>query len=372
MATKRVLITGSSGLIGSQAVLLFDGLGYEIHGIDNNARKHYFGRDGDTAWNLDRLEEQTKFFTHHDLDIGEASAIDRIVSELRPDHLIHCAAQPAHEYSREHPVVDFHVNVEGTVNLLEACRRHRPDATFIFCSSSKVYGPVNDLPYVELEARFDFPPHCRNCVACGNPALPGWSYEGLRERFPLEPGDGRGVYGTGKAAADLLVQEYGLSYGMPTVCLRGNCMTGSAHSPAQLHGFLAYLARCVTEGRTYSILGYEGKQVRDNIHAADFVAAIQMLCSSPPKPGTVYNLGGGRENSVSVLEAIDILESIAGKKLNAQYVEEPRHGDHRIYISDMTKFRKDYPDWELQWSLQDICADLIRGFRTQSRLLRIA
>jgi CDP-paratose 2-epimerase len=367
MTAKRVLVTGSSGLIGSEAVLLFDSLGYDVYGIDNNARKGFFGPDGDTAWNLERLKSQTKRFTQYHADLRDSAAMHKILRETKPDHIIHCAAQPAHEYARQQPVVDFHVNVTGTLNLLEACRAHAPEATFIFCSSSKVYGPVNDLPYEELSTRYDLPRPDGEEPTIKSSKLPGWSYDGLNEDFPLEPGDGRGVYGTDKAAADLLVQEYGLSFGIRTVCLRGNCMTGPAHAPAQLHGFLAYLAKCLVEGRTYRILGYHGKQVRDNIHASDFVAAIYELCLAPPRPGGVYNIGGSRENSVSIVEAVELLEQMSNARLATEYIDQPRHGDHRVYISDTSKFRKDYPSWRIKWSIPDICTDLLQRLRFRAQ-----
>jgi len=368
MRSRRVVITGSSGLIGSEAVRLFDKFGYHVHGVDNNSRGRFFGPDGDTKWNLERLKQSTDAFTHHDLDIRDAAAIQRLVSEVCPDYVLHCAAQPAHEYARKHPLVDFHVNVTGTLNLLEACRKSCPEAPFVFCSSSKVYGPVNDIPYVESPTRFEFAPGMSSPYPRGGLSPNGWSFDGIGEDFPIEPGNGRGIYGTGKAAADLLVQEYGISYGMPTVCLRGNCMTGSSHSSAELHGFLAYVARCLMESRTYNIFGYKGKQVRDNIHAFDYVTAMYMVCISPPRPGTVYNVGGGRSNSVSIIEAIAMLEKITGRRLQTRYLEEPRYGDHRIYISDDSKFRKDYPGWGIKWSLPDICEDLIHRYDQGERL----
>lgn len=345
-----VLVTGSAGLIGSEAVLLFESLGCKVHGVDNNSRQVFFGVDGDTSWNLERLHRETKNFENHTVDIRDSTKIEDLIRRLKPDHVIHCAAQPAHDYARQHPDVDFSVNVEGTINLLEACRKHAPVANFIFCSSSKVYGSVNSLPFKELATRYELDDDC---------TLPGVSSQGINEDFPISGGDGRGIYGSGKAAADLLVQEYGRTYGMRTVCLRGNCMTGPAHSPAELHGFLAYLALCLREGRTYNILGFKGKQVRDIIHSSDFVKAVSMIYMSPPEPGTVYNLGGGRKNSVSIREASDLLENITGKQLQTTYQDEPRHGDHRIYISDTTRFRKDYPGWEIGWSIEEICQDLI-------------
>jgi CDP-paratose 2-epimerase len=273
--------------------------------------------------------------------------------------VLHCAAQPAHEYARSHPVTDFEVNVTGTVNLLDACHRYCPEAPFVYCSSSKVYGRVNEIPYVELPTRYEVVPDSR---------FKGVSPDGITEEFPLDGGDGRGIYGTGKAAADLLVQEYGRTYGMPTVCLRGNCMTGSGHSPAELHGFLAYLARCVMEGRAYNILGFKGKQVRDVIHSFDFVNAMNLICLSPPQPGMVYNLGGGPANSVSIVEAVHMLEGLAGTRLLTEYRDRPRKGDHRIYISDTSRFRRHYPTWEIRWNLEDICRDLLTRFDTSKVL----
>jgi len=450
---KKILITGSSGLIGSEIALLYDRAGYRVFGVDNNSRKRFFGPDGDTRWNLARLNAKATRFTHVDMDIRDTACVEQLVSEVRPDCVIHCAAQPAHEYARRHPGVDFHVNVAGTMNLLEACRMHAPGAVFVFCSSSKVYGPVNEIPFVELPTRFDidgvgadcgagFPaceerqpgkaaprndrqdarptktriawantlvgaavPRIESGAGSGGPLkdngraetpaptmagmtgsahqrlhpempipprttpLTGWSFSGITEEFPIEPGDGRGVYGTGKAAADLLVQQYGITYGMPTVCLRGNCMTGPAHSSAELHGFLAYLARCLVQGREYTVIGYGGKQVRDNIHSYDYATAIFALCASPPAPGTVYNIGGGRRNSVSILEAISLMEQISGKRLKTAFADRPREGDHRVYISDMAKFRTDYPEWKLKWSIEEICEDLIRGMTGSSLAL---
>jgi CDP-paratose 2-epimerase len=353
MKSGTVLVTGSSGLIGSETVELFNRLGYVVHGIDNNSRQCFFGPDGDTTWNLERLRRECSSYIHHHVDIRSQGKLDRLVKEVRPDFVVHCAAQPAHDYARQYPVVDFHINVLGTANLLEACREHVPESPFVFCSSSKVYGPVNDIPYQESATRYDIRAHGDS---------PGVSNQGINENFPLSGGNGRGIYGSGKAAADLMVQEYGETYGVPTVCLRGNCMTGSGHSPAELHGFLAYLAKCLMQGRTYHIFGYKGKQVRDIIHASDFANAILMACLAPPQPGTVYNLGGGRPNSVSILEAADMLETLSGMRLKTRCVEEPRHGDHRIYISDTTKFRTDYPAWGISRSLEDICVDLIERF----------
>ena len=353
MQSGTVLITGSAGLIGSETVELFNRLGYVVHGIDNNSRQCFFGPDADTTWNLERITRECNSYVHHHADIRSASELDRLVKNVKPDFVVHCAAQPAHDYARQHPVVDFHINVLGTANLLEACRTHVPHAPFVFCSSSKVYGPVNAIHFQERATRYEFR---------ADEFPPGVSHEGINEDFPLSGGDGRGVYGSGKAAADLMVQEYGETYGMPTVCLRGNCMTGSGHSPAELHGFLAYLARCLMEGRTYTIFGYKGKQVRDIIHASDFANAILMTCLAPPAPGMVYNVGGGRQNSISILEAVEMLQALTGIRLKTTYAEEHRHGDHRVYISDTTEFRRDYPAWGISRSLEDICTELVDRF----------
>ncbi|MCA1961477.1 MAG: NAD-dependent epimerase/dehydratase family protein [Desulfomonile sp.] len=381
---KKILITGSSGLIGSEIALLFDGAGYRVFGVDNNSRERFFGPDGDTRWNLARLKAKTSAFTHIDMDIRDATGMERLVRDVRPDCVVHCAAQPAHEYARRFPAVDFQVNVTGTMSLLEVCRMHTPDAVLVFCSSSKVYGPVNDIPFVETPTRFDLVgqaprlsidrqdarlPKTGIGGADSNPPakvhgrapLQGWSFNGITEEFPIEPGDGRGIYGTGKAAADLMVQQYGITYGMRTVCLRGNCMTGPGHSPAEIHGFLAYLARSLVQGREYTVIGFRGKQVRDNIHSFDYATAVFALCTAPPAPGTVYNIGGGRGNSVSLLEAISLMEQVSGKRLKINFADFPREGDHRVYISDMSKFRKDYPEWELKWPIEQICEDLVRS-----------
>lgn len=351
---KRVLITGTSGLIGSEAVLRFSREGWKVYGVDNNDRERFFGKDGDTTWRLNEIMAACPDFVPISGDITDQFEVARLVKDIRPHALLHCAAQPAHEYSRAHPASDFHINVWGTINLLEACRVLSPETVFVFCSSSKVYGPVNDLPCDEFPTRFDVVEdvweHAR--VGVGK-------WEGIAEDFPLSPGDGRGIYGTGKVAADLYCQQYGLDYGIRTVCLRGNCMTGSGHSGAPLHGFLAYLAKCVNEGRTYTINGYNGKQVRDNIHAADYVDAMFRIVNDPPAPGEVFNIGGGRENSVSILEAIDLMEQASGRKLYAAYREDHRPGDHRWYITDNSKIKARYPGWDITWKLEHIINDLV-------------
>jgi CDP-paratose 2-epimerase len=257
-------------------------------------------------------------------------------------------------YAYENPIEDYDLNVTATLKLLENTSTYTPDSPFIFCSSSKVYGLINKLPNREFITRFDFP------IKFTITDIPGWSYDGIREDFPLGGGDGRGMYGTNKAAADLLVQEYGESFGIKTTCLRGQCMTGAGHAGAELHGFLAYMARCFKEDRPYTIEGYKGKQLRDVIHSHDFANAIIMIAENPPAPGTVYNLGGGRGNSVSVLEAIELMEKLTGKTLKVEYNRNPRHGDHRIFVNDNSKFLSHYPSFAIGWSVEDICKEFFK------------
>ena len=317
---KTALVTGSSGLIGSEMVATLDGLGWAVHGLDNNMRMDFFGPDGDTTANLERLVGATKRFTHHALDVRDRAGVATLVGEIRPDLLVHCAAQPSHDLAARRPFDDFDVNAVGTLNLLEAARASCPESPFVFLSTNKVYGDApNELELVELETRYDY----------ADPEL----HEGIDESCRIDA-TLHSLFGASKAAADLLVQEYGRYFGMPTVCFRGGCLTGSSHASAELHGFLAYLARCVLEGRAYRIYGYKGKQVRDNIHASDVCAAALAFAESP-RPGAVYNIGGGRANSVSILEAIARLEELTGRELAVEYVDEARRGDHICYISDL-------------------------------------
>ena len=340
---KRALITGSSGLIGSEAVAFFDRLGWRVDGIDNNLRRDFFGPDGDTSQNLRRLRETTRHFTPHTLDVRDREGMARLVRDVEPNLIVHCAAQPSHDLAAQRPFDDFEVNAGGTLNLLEAARRHCPEAPFVHMSTNKVYGDApNEFPLVELETRYDYAaPEHHNGVA-----------EHCRVDASLHS-----LFGASKLAADVMVQEYGRYFGLPTVCFRGGCLTGANHSGAELHGFLAYLARAVREGRRYRIFGYKGKQVRDNIHAHDVCAAMLAFFEAP-RAGAVYNLGGGRGNSVSVVEAIARLETICGKRLQSEYVETPRRGDHICYISDLGRWHADYPQWRLTRSLDDILLEL--------------
>jgi CDP-paratose 2-epimerase len=343
MPRKTALVTGSSGLIGSEAVAFLDERGWTVHGVDNNMRREFFGEHGDTTWNLERLQGVTQRFVHHNVDIRDRAEILRLISEVGPDLLIHAAAQPSHDLAASRPFDDFDVNAVGTLNLLEAARRACPESPFVFLSTNKVYGDApNELPLVELETRWDY----------GDPALK----DGIDETCRIDA-TMHSLFGASKAAADLLVQEYGRYFGMPTVCFRGGCLTGPHHSGAELHGFLAYIARAIREARPYRIFGYKGKQVRDNIHSYDVCTAIMAFCERPV-PAAVYNLGGGRENSISMVEAIARLEELSNRKLERTYVDEPRLGDHICYISNLGRLRSDFPEWEVTISLDEILRQL--------------
>lgn len=343
MKTTTALITGSSGLVGSEAVSFFDRRGAKTHGIDNNMRHDFFGPDGDTTWNLRRLRRVTKSFTHHDLDIRDRSRLMALVRQIQPDLIIHCASQPSHDLAKDRPFDDFEVNAVGTLNLLEAARQHCPESPFIFMSTNKVYGDApNEIPLVELETRLDYAAQ--------------EDKEGIDESCRIDASL-HSLFGASKLAADIMVQEYGRYFDMPTVCFRGGCLTGPNHSSAELHGFLAYLARATHEGRHYRIFGYKGKQVRDNIHSQDVCSACLAFFESP-KVAAVYNLGGGRENSISVVEAIKRFEDEIGKPLARTYVNEARRGDHACYISDLSRFRNDYPSWRMEYPLDRIISEL--------------
>jgi CDP-paratose 2-epimerase len=339
--TKTALVTGSSGLIGSEAVTFLDERGWTVHGVDNNMRREFFGEHGDTTWNLERLLASTSRFEHHGLDVRDREGVARLFAEHRFDLVFHCAAQPSHDLAASRPFDDFEVNAVATLNLLEAARVHAPESPFVFMSTNKVYGDApNEVELVELETRWHY--------ADGR--------DGIDETMRIDMTT-HSLFGASKVAADVMVQEYGRYFGLPTVCFRGGCLTGPAHSAAELHGFLAYVARAIREGRTYRIYGYKGKQVRDNIHAHDVCTAM-MAYADAPRPGAVYNLGGGRENAISVLEAIGRFEELIGTALDTEYVEEPRRGDHICYVSDLSRFRSDYPDWELTMSLDAILDEL--------------
>jgi CDP-paratose 2-epimerase len=336
-------VTGSSGLVGSEAVTFFAARGFGVDGVDNNLRREFFGPDGDTTATLERLRRSVPTFVHHGYDIRDQSAVLDLVRRCRPSLILHAAAQPSHDLARQRPFDDFDVNARATLTLLEAARQYCPEAPFVFMSTNKVYGDApNEKPLVERPTRWDY-------------ALPG-DEAGIDETCRVDASL-HSLFGASKLAADILVQEYGRTFDMPTVCFRAGCLTGAAHAGAELHGFLAYLARAVREGRVYRIYGYKGKQVRDNLHAVDVCRAALAFYESPRR-GAVYNLGGGRANSVSVLEAISRLEVLVGTSLKVEYLDANRLGDHVCYISDLRRFRTDYPAWTVTRSLDDILREL--------------
>src|SRR5215470_10404277 len=352
MKAKTILVTGSSGLIGSETVEHFDRQGHRVIGIDNNMRREFFGPAGDTLWNLERLKSSTRNFTHFSADIRDRAALDDLFKANRFDLIIHCAAQPSHDKARDIPILDFEVNALGTLNLLEATRQHCPEAVFIFMSTNKVYGDApNEIPMRELPTRWEY-------------ARPE-DYHGVAETCRIDQSL-HSLFGASKAAADLLAQEYGRYFKMNVGIFRGGCLTGPAHSGVELHGFLSYLVKVTLSGGTYSVYGYKGKQVRDNIHSYDIVRAIEEFAANP-RPGEVYNLGGGRENSISMLEAIERIEQMSGKHLTWQYVEEARKGDHICYISNLGKFKKDYPNWKITRGLDSILEEIIASQREQRK-----
>ena len=354
MKLKTVLITGSSGLIGSEAVEYFDRQGCEVHGVDNNMRRMFFGNLGDTRWNLSRLRKSTRHFTHHDLDIRDRTAMETLFQSHRFDLIIHCAAQPSHDKARDIPILDFEVNALGTVNLLESTRLHCPEAVFILLSTNKVYGDApNEIPLKELESRWEY-------------ARPE-DYNGISENCRIDR-TLHSLFGASKASADLMAQEYGRYFGMNVCVFRGGCLTGPSHSGVELHGFLSYLVKVAISESTYSVFGYKGKQVRDNIHSHDVVLAIEAFAADP-RCGEVYNLGGGRGNSISILEAIHKIEQRTGKKLKWKYVEENRKGDHICYISDLGKFKSHYPNWKITIGLDEILKQIVEFEEQKTRAL---
>jgi CDP-paratose 2-epimerase len=351
----KILITGSSGLIGSEAVAFYDSHGHEVHGVDNNMRKMFFGEKGDTEWNLQRLRETTRRFSHREMDIRNRDALMELFRLRRFDLVIHCAAQPSHDRAREFPLVDFEVNALATLNLLEACRLSNPEAVFIFMSTNKVYGDVpNELPMIETETRFDY-------------ARPE-DYEGISEECRIDRST-HSIFGASKVAADVMVQEYGRYFGMKTGTFRGGCLTGSYHSGVELHGFLNYLVNVAVTGKQYTIFGYKGKQVRDNLHSHDVIQAFEAF-RERGIPGEVYNLGGGRENSISVLEAIRRIEEIAGKRLKWSYQEQNRIGDHICYISDLRKMKSHFPEWTVTRTLDCILEEMVKAEMQKIRVGR--
>jgi CDP-paratose 2-epimerase len=340
---RKILITGSSGLIGSEVCSYFSERGWDVHGVDSNMRKVFFGPEGDTRWNQHRLETDLASFTHHELDIRNREGVLSLIEELTPYAIVHTAAQPSHDRAAAIPFEDFDTNAVGTLNLLEATRRHARDAVFVHLSTNKVYGDrPNTLDLVELETRWDY-------------ADPDYA-KGISEDFPIDQSK-HSLFGASKVAADVMVQEYGRYFDMKTACLRGGCLTGPNHSGVELHGFLSYLVKCNLTGRKYTVFGYKGKQVRDNIHALDVARFIEAFVEAP-RSGEVYNLGGGRDNSCSILEAFQLIEDISGKEMVYDYNEQNRSGDHICYISDLSKMKAHYPEWDISKSLKDIFTEI--------------
>lgn len=344
----HILVTGCSGLIGSEAVLYFDRLGYRVTGLDNNMRQVFFGLQGDTRWNLARIRRETSSFNHSDLDIRDREGLARLFRNSSFDAVIHCAAQPSHDKARDIPLIDFDVNAGGTINLLEMTRQYCPDAVFIHVSTNKVYGDApNELPLVELETRYDYADLKHR--------------DGIAEDFRIDQSL-HSLFGASKAASDIIAQEYGRYFGMKVGIFRGGCLTGPSHSGVELHGFFNYLIKVAVTGTAYTILGYKGKQVRDQIHSYDVIRAFEAFMNNP-KQGEVYNIGGGRANSASVLECISLIEKLTGKAINWSYVEQNRIGDHICYISNLNKMKMHFPGWEITRSLSDICQEIISSYQ---------
>jgi CDP-paratose 2-epimerase len=348
---RAILITGSSGLIGSEVATFFHEQGFLVYGVDNNQRAVFFGPQGDTRWSQQRLVKTLPNFRHYELDIRNRQGVLEMVKELKPSVIIHTASQPSHDRAAAIPFEDFDTNALGTLNLLEASRQFCPEAPFIHMSSNKVYGDLpNTIRLKELETRWDY----------DDPAY----VNGVPESFSIDQSK-HSLFGASKVAADIMVQEYGRYFNMPTCCLRGGCLTGPNHSGVELHGFLSYLVKCNLEGREYSIFGYKGKQVRDNIHSEDVARFIYEFAKAP-RYGEVYNLGGGKANSCSILEAFNITAAFTGKQQVYSYVDQNRIGDHICYYSDLTKMKAHYPMWNITKSLPQTIEDIVRSW--QSRL----
>jgi CDP-paratose 2-epimerase len=350
MGKRSVLVTGSCGLIGSEVCVFFARQGFHVAGIDSNHRAVFFGPEGDTSWSLSRLQSGIPDYRHAALDIRDREAVLTLIEELRPDVIVHTAAQPSHDRAAAIPFLDFEVNALGTLHLLEAARRSCPESPFIFTSTNKVYGDrPNTIALAELDTRWDY-------------ADPAYA-NGIAEDFSIDQSK-HSLFGASKVAADVLVQEYGRYFNMPTCCLRGGCLTGPNHSGVELHGFLSYLVKCNLEGREYKVYGYKGKQVRDNIHSED-VARFMFEFAQAPRVAEVYNLGGGKGNSCSILEAFARVEAITGRPMNWRYVDENRVGDHICYYSDLRKMRAQFPGWDIGKSLDDIFREIAGSWKAR-------
>ena len=346
----KILVTGSSGLIGSEVSSYFSKHGHSIHGIDNNQRAVFFGKKGDTTWRLKELKDNLPSFNHHNIDIRDRSKVLRLLQDLKPDAIVHTAAQPSHDKAASIPFEDFDVNAVGTLNLLEATRLACPESPFIHLSTNKVYGDgPNQIKLKELQTRWDYDD-------------PYYS-KGISEKFSIDQCK-HSLFGASKVAADIMVQEYGRYFGMATCCLRGGCLTGPSHSGVELHGFLSYLVKCNLQRKSYNIFGFKGKQVRDNIHAEDVVMFIELFIKTPCS-GEVYNIGGGSKNSCSILEAFSICDEYSGKKQLFEYSETNRIGDHICYYSDLSKINSHFPEFKLTYSLPEIIQQIVETQSSQ-------
>jgi CDP-paratose 2-epimerase len=346
--SKICLVTGSSGLIGSEVTKFFHDNGFTIHGVDNNQRETFFGPQGNTRWNQQRLIRDLPRFSHHELDIRDRAGVLRLVESLKPSVIIHTAAQPSHDLAARIPFDDFDVNAVGTLNLVESARQFCAESPFIHMSTNKVYGDrPNTIRLKELETRWEY-------------AEPEFA-QGIPESFSIDQSK-HSLFGASKVASDVIVQEYGRYFNMPTCCLRGGCLTGPNHSGVELHGFLSYLIKCNLEEKEYKIYGYKGKQVRDNIHSDD-VARFMFEFYQAPRSGEVYNLGGGKDNSCSILEAFQMAESCTGQKQRHTYVDQARSGDHICYYSDLRKMMSHFPKWKITHSLENIFEEIIASWR---------
>jgi CDP-paratose 2-epimerase len=340
---KKILVTGSSGLIGSEVCVYFTNKGWEVHGLDSNQRAVFFGPNGDTRWNQSRLQATLPHFQHHELDIRQREPLIDLVRNIAPDAIVHTAAQPSHDLAAKMPFEDFDTNAVGTFNLLEATRRFSTDIPFVHMSTNKVYGDApNEIEMTETPTRWDY-------------ADPQYAH-GIDENFRIDQCK-HSLFGASKVSADISVQEYGRYFGMPTCCLRGGCLTGPNHSGVELHGFLSYLIKCNLEEREYTIFGYKGKQVRDNIHSLDVARFIEAFIDAP-RIAEVYNLGGGKDNTCSILEAFSLIESISGKPMRYKYLDENRIGDHICYYSDLRKMKAHYPNWDITKTLRDTFVEI--------------
>jgi CDP-paratose 2-epimerase len=341
---KKLLITGSAGLIGSESVRFFAEKDFDVIGVDNDMRHYFFGKDASTTWNRKLLQKKYKNYAHINADIRDEKKMASLFKKHHFDLIIHTAAQPSHDWAAKEPLTDFTVNANGTLILLENFRKYSPDAVFIFTSTNKVYGDTpNVLPLVEKETRYELPKNHKY-------------FKGIDESMSIDNSK-HSVFGSSKVAADIMVQEYGKYFGLNTAVFRGGCLTGPSHSGAELHGFLAYLIKCIATGKKYTIFGYKGKQVRDNIHSYDLVNAFYHVYKKP-RQGEAYNMGGARQSNISMLEAITKIEKILGKKAVYEYSDTARAGDHIWYVSDVSKFKSHYPDWDFTYDIDAILAEM--------------